>query len=566
MQGQRSTIESVPEDVDINLGPSTLTDSMIQQTYLSSRLNQEGIHSSSHTSSSESSSSFRAVGNGDESIHARIFGQPSFMTNWENRPNFDGMKVEQDWYPSVGASIGVGPSLEARQSELHHNVLFPETVVTRNPNANLIHHGASIDRFLNLESEDGTSTVAQFGNSLHLSGSSTQMDGRTEGCGTSLAAWNSLSGKRKALEGTSGQSNPSTSSSGVLQAENFAWPNGTPPYGSSPDIMNLSPSTSGDSYSANFLEHLTPSTVLNVREAAIEPFPPLSITMGMGTAAAARSFDRRGSLRPQQEPYPFLSSTVSSLGSSRHPSEYSLSHRPGSSSNFLDTRSRRGTLVNAGVSQASLSNTTQAPQLPRNAPEFPWMGVQHSRNDNFTSSFLLGGSRDEANSRSMWRYISETPVVSSAAETRNMGQDLPSWDLAAGFTGLRQSSLPSSHQMSQISTNHPSLPPFITPRPMSPEMRWLLELVPRAPESFDAQNSHLPVPPSSSGSSSSPLQSGGNMLGRHQQHHRPGLSADRQSDELAMSQSTLRAFAGDIEGRSHVIAEVCVLFFQCYLL
>ncbi|KAK4777587.1 hypothetical protein SAY87_017774 [Trapa incisa] len=555
MQRPRSKIESVPEDVDMNLGSSLPSDGITQETYLSNRLNQEGMCSSSYASSSESSSSLHIAGDADERLHTQNFGQPSFAMNWESRVNFEGTKVEHDWSPSVGTSVGTGPNLEARQSELHHNVLFPETVVTRNPSANLTCCGPSINPILNLEPGAGTSTVCQLGNSLHLSGSSSHMDGRMGCSSTSLAAWSSSSGKRKTLDGTSGQSNSSASSTGVLQNENSAWPNETPPLGNSPDTTNSLPSTLLDSRSGNSPEHMTPSTELNVREAAIEPFPSLNISVGMRTTNALRNFNRRGSLWPQQEPSAFLSpSTISSLGSSTHPSGYSLS-RPGSSSSFLGTRSRGDTPGNAGVPQTSLSSAIQAPQFPRNAPRFPWRGVLHSRNNHFNSSFHLEGSRDEANPESLRRYISETPVVSPAAETSNMGQDSPGWDLAAGFTSHMQD-LP-SNRISHSSSSHPQLPPFVTSHSMGPEMQRLLDLVPWAPESFHAQNSNLHALPSSSVSSSSPSPTGGNFLGHRRPYHRHGFSAGRQSDDLlAMSESPVRVFIQDFEERNRAIAEI----------
>ncbi|XP_031380764.1 E3 ubiquitin-protein ligase MBR2 isoform X1 [Punica granatum] len=554
MQGQKSTIDSVPENVDINLGSFPLTDSMTQQTYLSNRPNQEAVCSSSYATSTDASSSSHAVGDGGESFNAW-----NFASNQEGQPNFDGMKVEQGWSPSICTPTGAGPSSATRQLELQHSVLFPETAVSRNSDANLVRQnnpnaGPSISTFLTWESEDGNSTAVRSGNSAHSSGSSSHMDGRIAGSSSSMAAWGSSSCKRKALEGTSGQSNPSASSSSIPQAENFTWPNETPPAGNAPDPMNLSPPSSWNSPNVNFLEHLGPSTGLSMRESDFEPFPPVSITMGMGAAIGPRGFDSRGSSGPQQEPFTFnlASSPLSSLGHSRHSSGFSLSHRPGLS----DLRSTRGALMNASASQTTQSNAIQEPQLPRNSLGIPWTGAQHSRSGSFTSSFLPGGSLDEVNSGSMSRYVSETPVVSSASETRNMVQDPPSWDLAAGLTSQSPSNVSSFRRVGQSSGSRSSLPPFVTPRPMSQEIRRVLELTPWGPELFDGQNTHLPGP-SSSGPSSGPQGNGINSLGRRQHYHRPGFSVDRQGEELlAMSESPLRAFIGDIEGRNRVIAEI----------
>ncbi|KAJ6896408.1 E3 ubiquitin-protein ligase MBR2 [Populus alba x Populus x berolinensis] len=371
------------------------------------------------------------------------------------------------------------------------------------------------------------------------------------GSGSSLGGWG-LSCKRKALEGTSGQSFPGASSSCFPHPENSAWHNGPNNLSVSSSLSLSTPTWNAPSVTPP--EQLNPRFGYGMRAAPSDAFPSSSVS---GHADTLRNFDRRTSPGLQQESAAF---NVSTTGGSRR---WSLQHppRPVSVSDYLESRSPEPANSNATQGQLHAINPSA---LSRSM--LRWNDFSSSRVGNSPSSLIPGelgaALREETNSRRFQRNNAEHPMFAPATEMRSMIQDPTRWGLATG--NMSTSGSVSSTRIGPSS----SVRPFPTPRwihrnPTTHNQQRFSEfsawsLFPPMDSEPGGHSGHFS--PLSSGPSSSAqdtvISSGSNSQGLNPPFPRSALLMEEQSDDILGMPRSLRVLAADIEGRHRLISEI----------
>ncbi|KAG7976692.1 hypothetical protein I3843_06G163300 [Carya illinoinensis] len=526
-------------------------------------------------------------------------GEPSSRLNPQNQVNGDGFKIEHGWSSSLNVHSGASPRLEEGRLEVN-NILFPGRVniclggsrirsgplfmegsssnnVPQNVNLNEEYAGNSGNSGGGIESGLGPhrnkssgaeieQTSSACGSSTYIetsSGSSSYMvEDSTGGSGSSLGTWG-LSCKRKALEGTSGQSYPGGSSNSFPQAENAGWRGGSGGYSSSNSLFILSQDSSDVSPS----EQQNLSIGIGIRGGASDAFPSSSV---MGNAEIPfRNFVRRPSSGNQQEALPL---NLSSTGSNRH-SHFFSSHESPRSAPFgdsLDLRPAAVTSASLGGPQ-SHSHAMHDPGLSGITHPFHWNGASTSRVSGFSNSLNSrerGSSlREEPNLRSITRNATVHPMFEPATDVRNSVNDPTSWSLASrnignsdGVTSTTRAGASSSIHMWPNSTWIPHHNPPAQNQLRPSESPW--SLFPPIDSESGGRSGHftsLPSGPSSS-SQDAVRSSGSNGQGHHQQYPRSAFLMERQTDDILGMPHSLRALAVDIEGRRRLISEDYMFF------
>ncbi|KAK9287300.1 hypothetical protein L1049_015713 [Liquidambar formosana] len=599
MQGQRSTIDSYPETVDFDQGSVSNNTSMNQQTSWNNLFNpvENRLPNYMLSSTEANFTCGNTVGHDVRSFSGWVSGEPS-SSNPPNPLIDDGIKIENGWSSSFSARAGAGPRLEERRLQptnipLHENVnvgssgnmvssgpLFLQSsnsnCIPQNVNLNAgymsnggnngqgMGSGVSSDLCKSGGSESAQIPSASFSsaNVGTSSGSSgfvvEENDG---GSGSSLGSWG-LSCKRKALEGTSGQSYPGGSSSCFTQAENSVW-HTVPARNNASNSLSIS-TPPGNSSSVSTPEQLNPRIGVGMRGVASDVFPSLSVT---GNAESSfRNFGRRVNSGHQQESVPF---NLSSAGNARRSNVCTphQSSRPFSFVESLELRSTAGVAANTSASPSQ--SHVHIPGLSRTLHPFPWNGASSSRAGSSSGSINLSGERgvalrEEANLRSTSRNNGEHPMFVPATETRTLGQDPTNWSLATGNMST-PGVVPSTSRIGTSSSVHPlPTPSWITHHnpPIQNQQRlsgfspWTL--FPSVDSESGSQSAHFPPLPSgpSASSQETVTPSGPNSQGHHQPYPRSALLMEGQGDEILGMPHSLRALAADIEGRHRLISEI----------
>ncbi|KAJ4836347.1 hypothetical protein Tsubulata_007312 [Turnera subulata] len=582
MQRQRSAFGSFPEAIDIDQGSIANNAGMSQQSSLNNILNPLESRLSNNAVSSSEAACFNSITHDVQGFSGWNSGESSSRLGLPNQMNDDAMKIEERW-PSSAASHVAVPRLEERRFE-QTNIIFPgranqvrngplfmrgssSSHVQPNPNStlgrmgdvgNAVHGTGAVlgpNRFnpggleigrtspTNISSDDvGTSSGS----------SGYAVDETNGGSGPSLGSWG-LSCKRRALEGTSGHSYSSGSSSGVPQTENVTWGAGFTCHGASSSLSLSTPLRSAPSVSPP--EQLNPRLGFGMRGVTSDAFPSSS---NVANGDQFRNFGRRITPGHQQEGIPFnLSTTGGPRRSGFWPSQHSS--RPVPFSDSLDLRPTASATANASAAQVQPHNS-----LLRNPPPFLWNGSSSSRSGSPSSSVTPGergvGLREEANLRSISRNSADHPMFGPATELRNMAQDPSSWSLATGNMST-SSSIPSS-RIGPSSSIHPLPTPGWIPHPNQPSHN---QRFPEFPPwslfpSVDPEGGHSGHFPSlSSGPPSSQetgMSSGSNSQGHNLPFQRSAFLAEGQGDEALGMPRSLRALAADIEGRHRLISEI----------
>ncbi|KAH7575268.1 hypothetical protein JRO89_XS02G0072800 [Xanthoceras sorbifolium] len=597
MQGQGKTIDSLPESVNIDQGSVANNTSMNQQTSMDNMLNPVESRLANYTVPPGSSTCVNAVTHESQSFRVWNYGETSSRLNPESPMDDDGIKMEHGWSAPYSARTVVGPRSEERQFD-PASILFPSrrigcsgnqarngplfmqgsssnhTPQNVNLNAGYVGnsgnggHGIGTGVGPNLYNSGGLETGQTFsaGASSNNAGSSSGSSGlmveeNSGGSGSSLGGWG-LSCKRKALEGTSGQSCSAGSSSCFPQAENGVW-HAVPTRFDASSSLSLSP-PSRNSLSVTPPEQPNPRFGVGMRAVASDGFPSSGISRN--SENSLRSFGRRGDPRLQQEPF-----NLSSTGSTGRSNAASLHPSPSPSTipvPFNDTLDLRSTATVA-ANQTDVQNQPHAMHvstLSRNTPSFPWNGASSSRVGNLSSSFVSGergaALRDDANFRSIPRHNADHPMFVPSAEMRSMVQDPASWSLA---TGNSSGGVSSTTQIGSSSSIHPLSPsawiPY--PNPSTQSQQRLSEfapwsLFPSADSESGGHNVHFP--PLSSGPAASsqeaPMSSIINDGAHHQAIRRSAFMMDRQVNDVLGMPRSLQALAADIEGRHRLISEM----------
>ncbi|EOX98284.1 Binding protein, putative isoform 1 [Theobroma cacao] len=593
MQGQGGPIDSFPETVNIDEGSSPNNASIGQPNSLHNMLNPVETRLSNHTVSAGGTMHGNAVTPDVQSFSGWSSGEPSSRLRLQNQVmqdvlnhhvNDDGTKMECGWSSSFGVCAGAAPRSEERRIE-PPNVFFPGRLNGRSGNqvrsgpiylqgssSNHIPQSVNLNEGFISSSGNGGSVVGTgLGPNLHNSGglereqmsnacvSSDNVGSSSgssnyfgeesnDGSGSSLGSWG-LSCKRKALEGTSGQSYSAGTSSCFQQIENAAWHNGSARNDASSSLSLSTPSR-------NFLnvsppDQSNPRVGLGMRGVVADAFPSSSV--------------RRANLGNQQESLPF---SLSSTGVAGHSSFGSSTQSR--SSPFSDSLDLRPTAAIAGN---SCSPPTQPHMrtisfVPRNVHPFAWNNTSNSRTGNPSSSINSGeraaALRDEPNIRHIPRNNAEHPMFVPAIEMRNVAQDPTGWSLASGNIST-SGGVPSSSRPGPSSSVHPLPTPAWIP-PHNPSIHNQQRLSEFAPWSLfppidsesGGHSGHFP-PLSSVPSASSQetvVPSGSNGQGNNQPYPRSAFLLERQGDDVLGMPQSLRALAADIEGRHRLISEI----------
>lgn len=589
MQGQRITFDCFSEVVDIRQGSVSNSTGMSQQSSLNNALHPVESPLSNYMVSSGETTSLNASTHDVPSFSGWNTGEPSSRLNPQSQVNDDGMKIEHGWSSSFNMHSGASPRLEEGQIEAT-NILFPGRVnvglggnrvrsgplfmqgsssnhIPQNVNLNAGYVGNSansgqgigsgldpnVNKSSAVELEQISSSSASSDNIGTSSGNSSYMEDSTGGS-SSLGTWG-LSCKRKALEGTSGQSYPGGTSSSSPQAENLGWHTG--PARHDPSYSLFTPSQNSPNVSPAEQQNL--SIGIGIRGEASDAFPSLGVT---GNAEIPfRNFDRRASSGHQQEAVALnLSSRIRTAPQSARSIPFSDS---------LDLRSTA--LVSASSSgPQSQSHARHIPGLSGNVHPFHWNGTSNSRVGSVSSSLNSGergpALREGLNLRSVSRNNAEHPMFVPASDVRNSANDPTSWSLATGNIG-NSGGVPSTSRIGSSSSIHTLPNPTWLPRQNPPaqnqqrvaESPW--SLFSSVDSEYGGRSGHfasLPPGPSTS-SQDTAMSSGPNSQGHHQQYPRSAFFMERQSDDVLGIPHSLRALAVDIEGRRRLISEVCIL-------
>jgi hypothetical protein len=590
MQGQRITFDCFPEVVDIRQGSVSNSTGMSQQTSLNNALHPVESPLSNYMVSSGETTSLNASTHDVPSFSGWNAGEASSTLNPQSQVNDDGMKIEHGWSSSFNINSGAGPRLEEGQIEAT-NVRFPGRAniglggnrvrsgplfmqgsssnhIPQNVNLNAGYVGNSVNsgqgigsglepnanKSSAVELKQISSSSASSDNIGTSSGSSSYMEDSAGGSGSSLETWG-LSCKRKALEGTSGQSYPGGTSSSSSQAENAGWHTG--PARHEPSYGLFTPSQNSPNVSPAEQQNL--SIGIGIRGEASDAFPSLGVT---GNAEIPfRNFDRRASSGHQQEPVALnLSSRIRTAPQSARSIPFSDS---------LDLRSTA--LVSASSSgPQSQSHARHIPVLSGNVHPFHWNGASNSRVGSVSSSINSGERgpplREGLNIRSVSRNNAEHPMFVPASDVRNSANDPTSWSLATGNIG-NSGGFPSTSRVGSSSSIHTLPNPTWLPRQNPPaqnhqrlsESPW--SLFSSVDSEHGGRSGHftsLPPGPSTS-SQDTAMPSRPNSQGHHQQYPRSAFFMERPSDDVLGIPHSLRALAVDIEGRRRLISEVCTL-------
>lgn len=604
MQRQISAIDSFPETIDIDQRSVSSDTGMSQQTSLNNLPNPVESRLSNNAVSSGEASCVNAISNDVQSFNGWSSGESSSRLSLQNQVNDDGIKMEERWPSSVNVDAVAGPRSEERRFE-PTNILFPGRVSVGvssnqirsgplflqgsssnhvppnlNPNARYMGDSANGGHITGavlgpncfnssgLEIEQASlSSVSSVDDVGTSSGSSSYMvEGTNAGSGSSLGGWG-LSCKRKALEGTSGQScpgDPGGSSSCFPQAENAAWHTGPTRHNASSSLSLSAPSRNSSSVSP--AEQLNPRIGFGMRGVASDSFPSSVVA---GNADPLRNFGRRANPGQQQESVTF---NLSTTGGSRRSHVWSPqpSPRPVPFSDSLDLRSTAAAATNSSAAQGQ-PHVMHTSAFSRNIHSFPWSGSNNSRAGNPSSSLNPGergaALREEVNFRSIPRNNAEHPMFAPATEMRNMTQDPTGWSL---FTGNMSTS--GNVPPTRIGSNS-SVHPFPTPawiphhNPTAHNQQRFSEfapwsLFPSGESESGGHSGHFPPP--SSGLSASPqetvMSSGSSSQGHNQPFPRSAFFVEGQGDDVLGMPRSLRALAADIEGRHRLISEVCITY------
>ncbi|XP_042498217.1 probable E3 ubiquitin-protein ligase RHG1A [Macadamia integrifolia] len=599
MQGQRSTVDSLPETFEFEHGSNSSNTGVNQQLFWNNMLSPvesrlpEYILSPGETSIMGGN----AVNHESRSLSGWSLGDPSSSGDARNQMR-DETKTEHGWSSSLSAPAGVGPRLEERQYEpstfpsmenvnvsLDRNEAANGTFfsynsssdgIAQNINLNAGYVGSSSNGDQAMEADVSPSTSKSGGSYTEQlpsgSGSSDPLgtavassgyileesDGRP---GCSLDG-RRLSCKRKALEGASGQSSLGGGPSWFQRAESSAW-HAVPAHNNGASSSSIP--TPDNSVSINPTEQLNPRFGVGMRVAP-EGHPALSVA-GSGENSQRSFRVRVNRAQPQDSVPPNPLSTGSAIRRSHVWSSHQASRLlPFNQSS--ESRSSSSAQDNANPLQ-SQSHAMHIPGLARNVHPFPWNGSPNSRVGSSSSSAVSAGERsaalrEAANQRNMTRTISEHPIFGPATEMRNLAQDPSNWTLPSGNINILGHTS-STSRIGSGSGVHPSPAPTWIPHQNPPSLypQRLSEfarrsLFPPVGSESGSQTSTFPALRSGPSGSSQEmvLPSGVSLQGHHQPHPRSAFWTERQGDGVPGVPFSLRTLAAAGEGRSRLVSEI----------
>ncbi|XP_030486277.1 E3 ubiquitin-protein ligase MBR2 isoform X1 [Cannabis sativa] len=585
MQGTGRSINLFPESVDIVGQGSDSHSGMNQQTTSNSMIPPVESRWSSYATPGEL---FVNAGNNEVQNFAST-SEPT-GSGLRNQINDDGIKIENGRSSSYGSQLTVG--------SMSDEVLFPETSIislgsdqvrnghsflqgsssshvhqNMNLNAGFVSNSGNGDQrfeaslgsdlYLSsrLEMEQTSSTTVSSDIGGTSSGNSGGIVGKSESSSGTLGNWG-LSCKRKALEGTSGQSCPGGSSSSFPQSENSAWQTGVTRYSPSSSLRLSAPSCTFPSGSTS--DHSDSRTVVTSGTIASDSFSP-NFTEIPDTSRRHLGGESNGRSRRESLLFNLASAENSRRLCLRSPHQSQHSSAPFSAP--LDLRSTAAATTNSGSSQ-NHSRSVHAPLLAGSGTHpFLWNGASNSRAAGMPTSLALGERgtevREESSVLNMPRPNVEHPMFPSANEIRNSAHDPTLSSLASGNISTSLG-IPSSTRIVSSSSSPPLSTPAWIPHHIPPTQsrQRTLEFAPWSLfPSVDSQPGgrsglSIPSPPGPSSSSQDTIMSSGrNSQNRHHSLLRSAFMGDRQGEDVLNISNSLRVLSADIEGRRRLISE-----------
>uniref|UniRef100_A0A5B6ZBJ3 RING-type E3 ubiquitin transferase n=1 Tax=Davidia involucrata TaxID=16924 RepID=A0A5B6ZBJ3_DAVIN len=591
MQGQRSAVGSLPETLSFDHGSTSSNAGIDQQICWNNMRNSAHNHLPDYViSPSDTTITYlNSTSLEGQSLSGWNLGEPS-SSGTQNQVSHNERKTEHGWSSSMSACTGPSPVLEERRYE-PANILSLNNVNV-NLNSNQIANGPlflqssrsdAIPQDLNISAgfvECGVDdcqvtecpNVYKSGGSenVRISSASSssnpfgvpsvsggylveENDGRS---GCSLDG-RRLSCKRKALEGDIGQSSVSGSSSYFQHAESSAWHAVPAHYNACSGLSISTPSEHNLGVSPS--EQVNPGLGLGVRGAASES--PLALNVAGSTERSQRNSRVRINPSQQQDS---VTANVFSTGGAVALSNFSSPHHSSrflALNNSLELRSAP-TVDNTSPQRRSV---VHVPALRRHLQSSRWSGGSSSRPGNSSGSVISGGvdaAREESNSTSLPRNISEHPMFVPATELRNSAQNPPNWSLTGGNISIA-GNVASTSQSGTISGVHPPSAPNWVPHRNRPQYpRRLSEFVRRSllssagSESGGQSSNNSPLRSGPASSREMALSSGAGNQGHHLLHSRSAMLLGRQLDGAFGIPHSLRTLAAAGEGRSRLVSEI----------
>ncbi|KAF8410086.1 hypothetical protein HHK36_002608 [Tetracentron sinense] len=590
MQGQRSTIDSFPETFDVDHGSSSSSTGVDQQILWNNmRTPVDNRLPDCAFSSFETNTTYEnAVSLDGQSLSGWNLAGPSFSENTQNLVTGDELKMVHGWSSSLNAQTGAGPRLE----EKHHeptNILSLESVnislsSDQVANGPLLLQSSSTDAILqntNLSAgyagnsgtgglvmelgvcphpyKSGGSETEKISCASGSSGNAEYLAEENDGRSSHSSNGRRLSCKRKALEGTSGQSSSGGSSSCFQRGENSVWQAVPARYNAASSLSLSTPTENPPGVSPP--EQFNPGLGLGIGGAS-ENLPALSVAGN--TESSQRNFRMRMNPGHQHDSVP------PNLVSTRSTIRRSHVSLPRQSSRLLPYSLDSGsTSAATNTSPQQQSHVMHIHGLPRVQP-LPWNRVSNLVVGSSSNSPTIFGERgaalrEEANSRSLPRSISEHPIFVPTTEMGNLAQNPTNWNLANGNSSIPGNVASTSRIGSSSSVHQSSAPTWVPhPNPSTQYPRRLSEFVRRSlfPSTGSAsggQSSNFPLMRSGPSASAldTVLSSAAGRQGHHQPYPRSALWMERQGDGAPGVPYSLRALAAASEGRSRLVSEVC---------
>ncbi|XP_021723781.1 probable E3 ubiquitin-protein ligase RHG1A [Chenopodium quinoa] len=588
MQGQRSTIGSLPDSINFDYGSPSSNVGVDQQTCWNNLRNSAESRLSDYRISATSSDTYM----GGVSQDGRNFNRWNIGESSSTNPqvNYDDRMTQRGWSPSLNGSVDTALRLEEQRYEPTNFV--SHTGVNLNLSNSQVVTGPSYVRTPDTESAsqnrdltDGNfhsvddcidcpnlSKSIGFESKFHPSASSSsdpfasssdgggflvEEDKGRPGCSLDGRR---LSCKRKTLEGNAGQS--STSGNCFARAEGGMW-HAVPPRYDASSSVNVSIS-SESSPSINPPEQVNPRLGLGMGGGVpADSLRPLTVP------GASESTQRNYRLRvnPSVQPDSLPNNSFSPTPGS------SVARRPDSSSAHqplrfvpitpLDLMSPNPPESSVPQSQPVISRVSA---LRRNMQSHRWNGATNLQAGSSSNSAPSGGDTvlpEDLNSRNLSRNIAEHPMFVPPVEPRNSSQTPTNWSLSSGAVGISRN-IPSSSRTGSASASHTTPgPSWASHRhPSSQYSRRLSEYIRRS--LLSAAGSDIAGQSSNSGqlhsgpssSQDGILSSSGGNQGHNQSHSRSALWSERQGDGAVGIPYSLRALATAGEGRSRLVSEL----------
>ncbi|KAK4724336.1 hypothetical protein R3W88_027115 [Solanum pinnatisectum] len=541
MQGDRSVLDSFPENIDLNQGSVSNNTSMdVTAPWDSFRNPVENRLSNPMLSPSGRNPSYvNGVNYNAQRFSGWDQGESSSTANLHDRTRGSDLKIGQGWTSSSNDYVMINPRPEHRfepSNVFSTSGYGGNHVIGRPPSVSssltLDHSPVNANLSGGYNTDDGHLVMRTSVPPLHKSDRAEAVHPPAFGASDDSGAF------------TGGSSSSNAGPENTVQ-HNYPSSNNA---SSSLNILFRS----ANMQNVGYLENTYPRNGVGTSMSASDVFPPLSA--GGIAESSARNFGAIANLVNQD----LTTSGLLPIGTTVGHSSVGPAHVPPGSASItssLDSRQPFSLPMNSG-NLGSQSHMMQVPGFSGGFHSLPWDASPSSRRG---SSSMISGDRgaslgDEANFSTVRNNGESHPFV-PVPETRNMVLDPTNWSLAtANATSSRN--IPSSavgagsrarnsptawaNQNSAI-TSYDGLPEF------APSV-----LFPSGEPESGSQRGHSSLLPSAASSSEEPVMSSQySSRGNRQPHLRSSLMVDPGDDVDGW-----RALAADVEGRHRLIRQV----------